>query len=237
MIRAIGLDVYVGTLTRYHSGDWETIVAAYARERGLEYGVVGPDGQPVEEEERADSAAVAEIVLEWQRALGEALGRPLAWVEDASAPYFTNKPDWDGYGSVQVLAAAVERGKRKLPRTAVADWTSEKTWRKATKGPAPRFRHLYFPEFWLPVELGVPIGAPDPAGNDVVVGSSERLLADLRAVNEVTFRGSPAELAEWARNATEADAPFDDTARFGLGALHELAEASVRERLPLRLDY
>lgn len=36
----MGLDVYVGTLTRYYSGDWELITQRVGRELGLTVEVV-----------------------------------------------------------------------------------------------------------------------------------------------------------------------------------------------------
>lgn len=36
----MGLDVYVGSLTRYHGGDWETVVQQAAREQGIDVHVL-----------------------------------------------------------------------------------------------------------------------------------------------------------------------------------------------------
>jgi hypothetical protein len=42
----MGLDVYVGSLTRYYTGDWETIVQQAGREMGLEVRVERPRSSP-----------------------------------------------------------------------------------------------------------------------------------------------------------------------------------------------
>src|SRR6266436_6378887 len=36
----MGLDIYVGSLTRYYAGDWETVVQRHARETGVSVRVV-----------------------------------------------------------------------------------------------------------------------------------------------------------------------------------------------------
>jgi len=38
----MGLDIYVGTLTRYYAGDWQTIVRQSAEGMGMEVQVVRP---------------------------------------------------------------------------------------------------------------------------------------------------------------------------------------------------
>jgi hypothetical protein len=230
----VGLDVYVGSLTRYYAGDWETVVEQAAREGGFEVQVVRPepDGDAL-----ADPDEITQVVVAWRDALSDAVGQPLDWVEGPAAPYFTDKPAWDGYGSLQVLAACVERDERKRPKEAVEDWAKHKAWKKATKADQPRFASLYFPELWLPVALGGVLETNDAAGNDVMIGSSVELLADLRAVNDASFGGSADELAQWRYAGAEPGGPFDETAKFGLAVFLDLSEQSVAERLPMRLDY
>ena len=40
----MGLDVYVGPLTRYYSFEWETILQQAGREQGMDVHIVRPDG-------------------------------------------------------------------------------------------------------------------------------------------------------------------------------------------------
>ena len=109
----MGLDIYVGPLTRYHSGNWETLVQQYARLNGLKCQVVRPpstDSSP-----RLSADQIREAVLAWQSGLAEALKQPLKWSEDNSSDYFTEKPAWDCYSAVAVLAAHDEHRELKLP--------------------------------------------------------------------------------------------------------------------------
>lgn len=234
-LRAVGLDVYVGSLTRYYTGEWETIVQQAGREAGLEVEIRTPDPP---EDAITDPEEIGRAVEAWRNGLSEALGKELHWNESPEAPYYTDKPAWDGYGSLQVLAAYEERGKGKLPRQAVTEWEHDKQWRKvAAGGWLPRYGHLYAPQLWLPVELDGPFQSVDAGGNELAIGSSVGLVSQLRELNERTYRGTADELSRWRHKGAEADGPFDDSARFGLAVFLELAEKSVSDRLPMRLDY
>jgi hypothetical protein len=230
----MGLDVYVGSLTRYYAGDWETIVQQAGREQGFEVRIErwNEPADPI-----TDPQEIQEIVDAWRNALGEALGRELSWNEKADSPYYTDKPAWDGYGSLQVLAAYEDRGKEKRPKRAVTEWHRDKQWRKAAEGASPRYPHLYGAELWLPVELESPFRSVDAAGNDVGIASSIALLRELRALNDRTYGGSTEDVARWRQDGAEPEGPFDDAARFGLAVFLELTQKSVEEQLPMRLDY
>src|ERR1041385_367893 len=42
----MGLDIYVGSFTRYYRGDWETVVARVAREQGISFQVIRTNPDP-----------------------------------------------------------------------------------------------------------------------------------------------------------------------------------------------
>ena len=230
----MGLDVYVGSLTRYYAGDWETIIQQAAREQGLEFQVIRAD-EP--ENAVTDPEEIQAAVLGWRSALGSALGCELDWEESQDTPYYTDKPDWEGYGGLQLLAAYAERGKDKQPKTSAAEWHRDKEWRKANKQSSPRYRHLYAPELWFPTGIAEPVTTTDASGNELTIGSSSTLLSHLRDLNEQTFKGSDEEQESWRREGVEPEGEFDDAARFGLAVFLELAEKSVTDRLPMKLDY
>jgi hypothetical protein len=226
----MGLDVYVGPLTRYMAGDWETVIQRWARETGQDLQVVRATPEP--EDAITDPDVLVEVVTGWRDAIAKGIDRPLGWDERADAPYFTDKPDWDSYGSVQVLAALVELGRSERPGERVTDWTTEAAWQEASQVAQPRYQHLYFPEMWLPADLPV-IEAEAPWGQQIVIGSSQQLLDVLEEVNGETYRVRP----EDRRDLAPSEGPFDDAARFGLAILLALARQSVDHRLPLKLDY
>ena len=75
----MGLDVYVGSLTRYYAGDWETIVQQTAREQGFSAEIVRASEPP--EDAITDPDTIRELVEAWQRLL------ELDWNESPEAPY------------------------------------------------------------------------------------------------------------------------------------------------------
>ena len=47
----MGLDIYAGTLTRYYSHNWKTVVQQWAEENGYTFNRITPDGEPADNEE------------------------------------------------------------------------------------------------------------------------------------------------------------------------------------------
>jgi len=259
----VGLDLYAGPLTRYHAGLWKTIVEQMGEADGIPVHVVrlGGRGKPASPEE------TQEAVIAWQRALREATGiDALDWPESATLPYFTDKPDWDGYWAVVLLAAAdqfpdiaapdeVGRGARlgdpaKHPLMKRSDevYLGKKSGllgRLLGRAPEPpsvvekRYPHILMrPDLWLPADFDELFHANDITGRSYVMGSSPRLLAELATLNARTFNAADAMLAAWAKEGpSEDDVSLKRTARFGLALLMQAARYSVEHRAPLKLDY
>src|SRR5687768_10259928 len=103
----MGLDVYVGSLVRYYTGNWETIVQQLGRETGMHVEVRRP---PLPKptligrlrallSPHGADAAVRDIER-WRRQLEHQIGSHITWNEEPDAVYFTDKPAWDGYGAL-----------------------------------------------------------------------------------------------------------------------------------------
>ena len=105
----MGLDVYAGTLTRYYSHNWKTTVQQWAEENGYAFQKITPDGQNAADEEELSTARFRR----WWRLAGSdlsAISRPeqspyVSWPEDNERPYYTDKPDWDAFGAMLLVAA------------------------------------------------------------------------------------------------------------------------------------
>jgi hypothetical protein len=93
----VGLDVYVGSLTRYYVEGPADVVERIARHQGVPAG----DGQAAEEVIRAAVVRWRDGLSRW---LGDRLAGPLDWDESGPAPCLTDKPGWDGYGGALLLA-------------------------------------------------------------------------------------------------------------------------------------
>ena len=46
----MGLDIYAGTLTRYYSHNWKTVVQQWAEENGYTFNRITPDGESADNE-------------------------------------------------------------------------------------------------------------------------------------------------------------------------------------------
>ena len=58
----MGLDIYAGTLTRYYSHNWKTVVQQWAEENGYSFNRITPDGEPADNEEEMSPAEVQAAV-------------------------------------------------------------------------------------------------------------------------------------------------------------------------------
>lgn len=235
----MGLDVYVGTLTRYYAGQWETIMQRTAREQGvaLEMRRHGADDAVT------DPTVLEPLLIEWRDALSDALrthlAEPLRWAEGLGADYFTDKPAWDCYASLLIWAAHDEHPATELPRAASEDWMQHPAV-QLSQAEGFRSRHgqlLHGAEFWLPAQFEFTFKAQDPSGAEIVFGSVDTLLAQLRSLNERTWRADDATLEGWRRAGAGQRGPFEQAARFGFAVVYELASRAAEHRLPMKLDY
>ena len=237
----MGLDAYVGTLTRYYAREWETVVQRAARESGVSVTIIRPEGDS--EDAVTDPAAIEEVILGWRDALSASLEKhltaPLDWTEGMGPPYFTDKPAWDCYSALMVWAAHEEHGDPRLPAVAPEDWTSDATVQRSQ---ADDFRSRYGqllngPELWLPGDFTFTFSAEDATGNGVTIGSVTALSAQLHELNQRTWRANATTIADWRHTGADFGAPFEVSARFGFAVFAQLAEAAVEHRLPMKLDY
>jgi hypothetical protein len=221
----MGLDVYVGSLARYYAEGPTDVVERTARQQGVSFA----DGQAAEEVVRA-------AVLAWRgglgRWLGDRLDEPLDWDESRQAPCFTDKPGWDGYGGVLLLAAHDEHPELAVPATVSADWPDDPAYQASSaSGAASRYQQLLTPELWLPCRFGFVVRTQDVTGEEVEIGSSVALLDQFQLLRaRYGLDGAP-------HGRGEPDHLLAPTAAAGLAVLLRLAELSVRHRLPMRLDF
>ncbi len=221
----MGLDVYVGSLTRYYVEGAAHVLERIARHQGM----ATDDGQDAEE-------VIRSAVLCWRdglsRWLGDRLPAPLDWDESAPAPCFTDKPGWDGYGGVLLLAAHDEHPELPAPTQVSADWPDDPAYQAASaRGARSRYSQLLTSELWLPCRFDFTVRAPDITGEEVELGSSVALLDQLEL------------LATRHRLQDPGPGPVPDAhalpaaAAAGLAVLLRLAERSVTLRVPMKLDF
>lgn len=242
----MGLDVYVGSFTRYYAHAWETVVQQAGRVQGLQVNIIRTEKPP--SESITDPAQINMGVLGWRTGLNVALrnagavAADIDWDERPDAPYFTDKPDWDCFGAVCLLAACEEEPKPLLggrfPSQMSDRWAEDARLVRRTAAPESRYGHLYGCEVWLPVDIEKTFEGPRPNGATARFGSSIRLLEQLHTLNDNTYRGTASDLARWRREMPDgADTKFELRAKTGLSIMLGLTGSSVEHRLPMLLDY
>ena len=236
----MGLDVYVGGLSRYYMGDWETVIQQYARGAELPLTVIRAQPSP---EEASSYDEINRAVQKWRESLTLEVKRhapvQLDWDESLEVPYFTDKPAWDGYGGLLLWAAHAEHPEFARPTALVEDWNADPAYQASVaEGFKSKYRQLLDgPEMWLPCDFDFTFEAETINGNDILFGSSVALLAQLKELNEATWKADPAVLKEWQEDGAINGAPFEVCARFGFSIFFDLAKRSVMCRLPMILDY
>jgi hypothetical protein len=221
----VGLDVYVGSLTRYYVEGPSDVVERIARHQALPV----TDGLEAEEVIRTAVVSWREGLSRW---LGDRLAGPLDWDESGPAPCFTDKPGWDGYGGTLLLAAHDEHPELPPPDVVSADWPDDPAYQAASApGAGSRYHQLLTPELWLPCRFEFTVRTQDITGEEVELGSSIALLDQLELLAaRYHLDGQPPEPSTDGHSLPAA-------AGTGLAVLLRLAERSVSHHLPMKLDF
>lgn len=236
----MGLDIYVGSLTRYYRGNWETVCAQAAREQGMDFHVIRTNPGPPER--MTDPVEIRQVVEDWRSGLESALhphfAERLDWEEGTEVEYVTDKPDWVGYAGLVILAAHTACQEHPIPEEATTDFNKSPAFQAlAAQEFQCRFSQLFEVEVWLPYTFPFTFRGPDVTGSEVCFGSSGTLLEQLRCLNNENYAADPQTLAKWRRDGACSKDTFDQTARFGLSVFLQFAEFSMQRRLPMKLDY
>ena len=232
----MGLDIYVGGLSRYYTGNWETVMQRLGRQACHDVIVAR------EVELNADPTEAFEAVVDWRdslcRVINDAGGNCLVWDEEAGSPYFTDKIGWPAFSALALAAAYCDNPSAEPPEGFSAEWRQDPIYAAAVAdGSGTSFPHLLCdPEFWLPGNF-MPVRCPDPLGDRRVVSSTAGLISDLLTLNANTWEATPQLANSWSLEAPEDDAPLDALARFGFAVLLSLALKSDDHVLPIKLDY
>lgn len=236
---SMGLDIYGGTLTRYYSGQWKTIMQLADRPGEPPTLVVRPPGSLID----SDAERTRERIVAWRtKVQGDiqkagALRDPFDWPEGMEQPYFTDKPDWPSFGAMVLLAAYTER-EHALPKVLAESWEQDPILRAIDSSSEPTYGHLYFVEMWFPVSDMAVFNTASPINKPIRIGSLPWLLHHLRDLNSRTFQLTESEVEDLRVDVPlPSDRTFEPLARAGLGITLHIALKSMRSRVPVLLDY
>ena len=261
----MGLDIYAGPVSRYAGGGWQTIVQQAGAAAGMPVITVRPGESMQEALQRAlaeaGHAPIGEIrmtdvqprtqpIAEWKAGVLRTLGLEEEWDDRPDGEYYTDKPGWEGYGAVVLLAAYDEHpelapgakvkrlfGSRTVGAIAPDQFGEAEAYKAAMESPV-RYPTMLRAEWCLPISGGPALFAgPTPGGKQVTMGHVDRLLDELTLLNQRTLKLSPADM-EAARQAGPTDpGTLEGMARFGLSVVMATAEFAARNRVAWIMDY
>ncbi len=214
------LDLYCGTFTRYYAKNWRTCAQKLADAVGVQY--VGENMA----EQNIPEDKVMKSVVQWRNSFEEMLKKSFkdqcptsifTWTEDNVQDYMTLRPDWDGFGALQLWALHSEQGLpmyKKIPANQEIrhedggsylenqsrwKWYEEDAYLNSRKpGYTTRYPVLMnCVSMFVPCELMFAVRGSGPAGNDIVISTVQALLTDLNRLNDQTWKASREEILSW----------------------------------------
>lgn len=259
----MGLDIYAGTLTRYYSHSWKTVVQQWAEENGWGFQKITPDGETADNEEEMSPAEIQAAVENWRDQILSAISQPgqppyTPWPEDNEKPYYTDKPDWDAFGAM-LLVAACHTYNEPVPSTVEKDWNfgehplvarlasdEERVWsllRGAT--------------WWLPLADAFFFQAPLPTDNTTAISTVGGLRKELEKLNQLAWQADEDTILTWADTEgypvdgtidadgqySKADIPehtqYDtqSLAKFAFSMFWRAMRFAEEQQVPILLDY
>ena len=259
----MGLDIYAGTLTRYYSHNWKTVTQQWAEENGYSFQKITPDGQNVADEEELTPAEVQEGMENWRDQILAAITQPdqepyTPWPEDNERPYYTDKPDWDAFGAM-LLVAACHTYEEPVPPTVEKNWDfvthplisrlaedQERVWslfRGAT--------------WWLPLPDAFLFQAPLPTNDTAVIATVGGLRKELEKINQIAWQADEDSILNWAETEgypldgsigpsgqfSKEDIPehtrydTESLAKFAFSMLWQAMRFAEEQKVPILLDY
>ena len=235
----MGLDIYVGALSRYYEGNWETIIQQISHEQGMEIHFIrateSPD--PVHEFDEMRT-----VILNWRKKLfADLQGKisdQLKWDESREAPYFTDKPTWKSYHGLLLWAAYAEHPDLKMPSSLPDDLSIDPAYKIVNKKAQHQYDQLFDgSELWLPCDFDFTFTTVDIRDNNITIGSSKALLSQLENLNAVTWNADDRTLKDWLQVGAGHEDSLETHARFSFSVFYELTKLSVAHNLPMKLDY
>lgn len=223
----MGLDIYAGTLTRYYSHNWKTVVQQWAEANGYSFQKITPNGESVEEEEM-NPAEIQTAVESWRDAVLAAISQPgqtpyTPWPEDNERPYYTDKPDWDAFGAMLLVAACHVYGEP-VPPTVEKDWDffAHPAVARLAEDPERTWSLFRGATWWLPLSDAIMFQGPMPNNNPATFSTTGGLRKELEWLNQLAWQADEDTVLRWSE--TEGY-PTDGI----IPASGEISKADIKE--------
>ena len=259
----MGLDIYAGTLTRYYSHNWKTVVQQWAEQNGYTFNRITPNGEPVDNEEELSPSEVQAAVENWRDQVLAAISQPdqppyTPWPEDNEKPYYTDKPDWDAFGAM-LLVAACHTYDEPVPLTVEKDWDfGEHPLITRLGSDEERVWSLFHgATWWIPLSDPIMFHGPVPNGNTAVFSTVGALRKELERLNELAWQADEDTILSWSetegyptdgiipaygkisRADIQEHTQFDtqSLAKFAFSMFWQAMRFAEEQQVPILLDY
>jgi hypothetical protein len=231
----MAFDVYVGSFTRFYRREWENVVQKMAREQGSEYKMIYAGGPPPPPQPAAE---IREAVRTWcadmQRVLGSNVPHSIEWDESENSPYFTDRPGWEGFRGLLLLAAYEDHPDLSPPEELPEEWASNEAFIRSTaKGFRPKYPQILMGELWLPLEVRFYFEGATLTSEKQRIGSVYELRRQLEELKAATVPKLAA-----ARGPTDVEKEtLLEAGRAGMEVFLRMATLACEHRLPLLLSF
>lgn len=258
----MGLDIYAGTLTRYYTGNWKSIVQQMAEENGFSFSRITPDGQAFDRGEEPDPLQVQSDIESWRDWILQAITpqghEPYkAWEENNEKPYYTDKPDWDAFGALLLYTACAVYGEE-LPRTVGKNWNyTEHPVIKRIESDEDKHWSLFAgATWWLPLAESFYFNGPYPNNEPAVIATVGGLQKELEKINELGWQADEDTILSWTNTEgypmdgeivsgglyrqTAAEHTQYDTeslAKFAFSIMWRAVRFSIEMNVPILMDF
>lgn len=220
----MGLDIYAGTLTRYYTRSWKTVVQQWAEKNGYKVELISANGELRDQENRADPSEVQQGIEAWRDYILSQLSRQEeAWPEDNERPYYTDKPDWDALGALLLVAACHTYGEA-APATVRKGWAfmEDPTIDRLTKDPERIWSLFRGTTMWFPLTEDFLFQAPLPGEESAMISTTAMLGHELERINQLVWQADEAAILSWSdTEGYPMDGAMDQNGHISMENFHE----------------
>lgn len=197
----------------------------------------------------------------WRDWLLKALSRPgqvpfAVWEEDNERPYFTDKPDWDAFGALLLVAACHIYGDP-VPETVAKGWDfwDHPLIRRMGEDRSRGWSLFRGVEWWLPLSETILFEAPRPGGDKGAMASVSLLRWELEQIDQLVWQAEEETVLDWSHTEgyptdgwvdgvgqvtmgeTHRVYRTESLAKFAYSVFYRAVKFAEENRVPILMDY
>ena len=251
----MGLDLYCGTLTRYHTGRWDSVVVSMGKNAGMVVNTIYQN-RP----KRLSRLTAAIQVRGWRRRLSRKYAHLVPqgfhWTENAATEYWTAKPDHDGLRALVLAAAYGEHPQFAQPSDLPNIVEADLAYAEASKDYLQSAIAVLECHMFIPSSENILLADQDAVGTRRFITSTANLGWALDKVNHAHWNADPSTIDAWSRRGAltgkvihvedghivrevevaPSPDPFEHCAQFGFAIYNEALNFSRKHNLPILTD-